>query len=222
MSEPIDLRPLGERLRRHFATGVVIVLPIAVTIGIGLWLFRFLDNVLGAAVRPLLPYPVPGMGLLLLAALIVGVGWFARSRPGARLLLWLDRRLSRIPLVSWIYGTASQITHSTVESRKGTFQRCVLVQYPKADSWVIGFVTGAAPRVARQHVGVPELTAVYVPTTPNPTSGFLLFVPADDLIELGIPTELGFKVVISAGSVSIDGADRRDAKRALEEILARM
>jgi uncharacterized membrane protein len=212
----------GRRLRRHFVTGLMIVVPIAVTLWIALWLFRFLDNLLGAALRPLLPYPVPGAGLVLLALLIVGVGWFARSRAGAQALLWLDRRLSRIPLASWIYGTASQITHSTLENRRGTFERCVLVQYPKADSWVIGFVTGVAPEVARRRLDVPDLVTVYVPTTPNPTSGFLLFVPEEDLVELDIPTELGFKVVISAGSVSIDHADRKGAKRALEEMLMRM
>jgi uncharacterized membrane protein len=212
----------GRRLRRHFVTGLMIVVPIAVTLWVALWLFRFLDNLLGAALRPLLPYPVPGAGLVLLALLIVGVGWFARSRAGAQALLWLDRRLSRIPLASWIYGTASQITHSTLENRRGTFERCVLVQYPKADSWVIGFVTGVAPEVARRRLDVPDLVTVYVPTTPNPTSGFLLFVPEEDLVELDIPTELGFKVVISAGSVSIDHADRKGAKRALEEMLMRM
>lgn len=200
----------------------MIVVPIAVTLWVVLWLFRFLDNLLGAALRPLLPFPVPGAGLLLLALVIVGVGAFARSRQGAAMLLWVDRRLSAIPLASWIYGTASQITHSTLENRRGTFKRCVLVQYPKADSWVIGFITGEAPAVARQGLGEPELVTVYVPTTPNPTSGFLLFVPEHDTVDLGIPPELGFKVVISAGSVSIDGTDAKSARQALEEILARM
>jgi uncharacterized membrane protein len=213
---------LSRQLRRHFVTGLTIVVPIVVTLWVAFWLFRFLDNVLGAAIRPLLPYPVPGAGLLLLALLIVGVGWFARSRSGAQAILWLDRRLSRIPLASWIYGTASQITHSTLENRRGTFERCVLVQYPKENSWVIGFVTGVAPEVARQRLEVRDLVTVYIPTTPNPTSGFLLFVPEEDLVDLKIPTELGFKVVISAGSVSIDHADRKGAKRALEEMLARM
>jgi uncharacterized membrane protein len=76
--------------------------------------------------------------------------------------------------------------------------------------------------VARQRLEVRDLVTVYIPTTPNPTSGFLLFVPEEDLVDLKIPTELGFKVVISAGSVSIDHADRKGAKRALEEMLARM
>jgi uncharacterized membrane protein len=212
----------GVRLRRHFATGVMIVVPITVTVWVAVWLFRFLDNVLGAAIRPLLPVAVPGAGLLLLALLIVGVGWFARSRAGAQIVLWLDHRISRIPLASWIYGTASQITHSTLENRRGTFKRCVLVQYPKADSWVIGFITGDAPRVARRRLEEPDLVSVYVPTTPNPTSGFLLFVPEHDTVDLGIPPELGFKVVISAGSVSIDHVDRENAKQALAEMLSRI
>jgi uncharacterized membrane protein len=222
MIQPAATHSLGQRLRRHFVTGLMIVVPIAVTLGVGLWLFRFLDNVLGTAIRPFLPFPIPGAGLLLLALLILGVGWFARSRRGARSLLWLDRRLSRIPLASWIYGTASQITHSTIDRRRGTFQRCVLVQYPKERSWVIGFVTGNGPQVARQQLEVRDLIAVFIPTTPNPTSGFLLFVPESETVDLRIPTELGFKLVVSAGSVSIDRVDLQGAKQALEAMLARM
>jgi uncharacterized membrane protein len=222
MSEPGNGQPLGRRLRRHFVTGLMIVVPMAVTLWVALWLFRFLDNVLGAMLRPLLPYPIPGAGLLLLILVILAVGWFARSESGASLILWLDRRLSRIPLASWIYGTASQITHSTLENRRGTFKRCVLVQYPKRDSWVLGFVTGVAPQVARDRLHEQDLVTVYVPTTPNPTSGFLLFVPERDTIDAGIPPELGFKVVISAGSVSIDRADRKGARQALAELLSRL
>lgn len=222
MSSRSDLRPLGQRLRRHFVTGLLIVVPIAVTLWVGLWLFRFLDNVLGAALRPLLPFPVPGAGVLLLLVVILAVGKFARSPRGAALILWLDQRLHRIPLASWVYGTASQITHSTLENRRGTFKRCVLVQYPKENSWVLGFVTADAPRVARERLGRPDLVATYVPTTPNPTSGFLLFVPEADVVELGIPTELGFKLVISAGAVCIDHVDRKGARQALAEVLARL
>ncbi|CAN5897495.1 DUF502 domain-containing protein [soil metagenome] len=217
-----DPHVLWTRLRRHFVTGLLILVPILVTLWAGLWLFRFVDGMLGRLIRPLLPFPIPGLGVILLLLLILGVGMFARSQTGARMILWLDLRLSRIPLASWVYGTASQITHSTLENRKSTFERCVMVQYPKEHSWVIGFVTADAPHIAKERLDIPDLLAVYVPTTPNPTSGFLLFVSQSDIVELGIPSELGFKLVISAGSVSIDRVDKKGAKRALAELLARM
>ncbi len=224
MSPPTLSNPNGywSLLRRHFATGLMIVVPIAVTLWAVLWLFRFVDGMLGSMIRPLLPFPIPGLGVILLLLILLGVGFFARSRAGARMILWLDMRLSRIPLASWVYGTATQITHSAVDGKKSTFERCVLVQYPKQHSWVIGFVTADAPKVARERLEIADLMAVYVPTTPNPTSGFLLFVPQSDIVELGIPTELGFKLVISAGSVSIDKVDRKSARRALAEMLSRM
>lgn len=222
MTPRTDSKLSLSRLRRHFVTGLLILVPMAVTLWAGLWLFRFLDGVLGRMIRPLLPFPIPGLGVILLLLVILGVGAFARSPTGARIILWLDARLSRIPLASWIYGTATQITHSTLENRRRTFERCVLVQYPKEHSWVIGFITADAPQVARERLEVEDLISVYVPTTPNPTSGFLLFVPQSDIVELGIPAELGFKLVISAGSVSIDRVDRKNARRALAEMLARI
>ena len=164
-------------LRRDLRAGITILLPIVVTAWAVVWLFRFFDALLGGYVSPYLPIPLPGLGIALLVATILLVGAASRSGVGVAFILWLDRRLSRIPLASWVYGTATQITHSTMDARAGTFKRCVLIQYPKTDSWALAFITGPAPEIMRERTGHDDLVAVFLPTTPNPTSGFLLFIP---------------------------------------------
>jgi uncharacterized membrane protein len=208
--------------RRDLRSGLVIVAPIAVTGWALLWLFRVVDGFLGRMVGPFLPIPLPGLGLLLLLVTLIAVGAISRSRFGVALILWLDQRLSRIPLASWVYGTATQITHSTLDAKSGTFKRCVLVEYPKENSWALGFVTAAAPDVFREQLGIPDLVSVFVPTTPNPTSGFLLMVPESTTVDSGIPTETGFRLVISAGAIRIEAPDAETPRRALEEFLERL
>ena len=198
------------------------MLPVAVTAWALSWLFRFFDGMLQPLLAPLLPWRVHGLGFLLLVLGVVAVGAISRSAAGVAVILWLDRRLSRIPLASWVYGTATQITHSTLDAQRGTFQRCVLVEYPKENSWALGFVTAGAPRVLQDRLGAPDLVSVFVPTTPNPTSGFMLLVPESRLVDAGIPAETGFRLVISAGHVRIDVPAHADPSRYLEEFLERI
>lgn len=213
---------LTHQLRRDVRAGIGILIPIGITAWAATWLFRFLDGVLGGMIDPFFAIPVPGLGLLLLLVGVILVGALSRSRAGVMLILWLDRRLSRIPLASWVYGTATQITHSTMDARSGTFQRCVLIEYPKENCWALGFVTAAAPRIIRDRMGESDLVSVFVPTTPNPTSGFMLLVRESDTIDAGIPTETGFRLIISAGSIRIDDLDEADPKRSLAEFLERI
>lgn len=221
---PPEPRPRSpaRSIRRDLRAGLVIIAPIAVTAWALLWLFRFVDGVLGQVVGPFLPIPLPGLGLLLLLLVLIAVGALSRSRFGVALILWLDQRLSRIPLASWVYGTATQITHSTLDAQSGTFKRCVLVEYPKSNSWALGFLTAAAPEAFRTGLEVPDLVAVFVPTTPNPTSGFLLLVPESATLDAGIPVESGFRLIISAGAIRIEAADAETPRRTLAEFLERM
>lgn len=215
-------RSLGQALRRDFRAGITIVVPIAVTAWALTWLFRFFDGVLGPLAAPFLPIPLPGLGFLLLLVVVIAVGAVSRSRAGVAVILWLDRRLKRIPLASWVYGTATQITHSTMDATAGSFKRCVLVEYPKEGSWALGFLTAEAPRILRRQLGIPDLVAVFVPTTPNPTSGFMLLVPEADTVDAGIPTETGFRLIISAGSIQVDAGEPGDARRTLADFLERI
>lgn len=209
-------------LRRDLRAGVAIVLPIAVTAWAVHWLFRFFDGVLQPVLSPLLPWRIPGLGFLLLLLAILLVGALSRTSAGVSVILWLDRRISAIPLASWVYGTATQITHSTLDAKRGTFKRCVLVEYPKENSWALGFLTAAAPRVLSDRLGAPDLVSVFVPTTPNPTSGFMLLVRESATVDAGIPTETGFRLIISAGSVRIDAAHGDDPARYLTDFLDRI
>jgi uncharacterized membrane protein len=209
-------------LRRDFRAGIAILIPIAVTAWAVTWLFRFFDGFFGRMIGPFIPIPLPGLGLIMLLVAVILVGAFSRSRAGVGAILWLDRRLSRIPLASWVYGTATQITHSTMDAKSGTFKRCVLVEYPKENSWALGFLTAAAPQNLRERLDAPDLVAVFVPTTPNPTSGFMLLVREADTIDSGFPTETGFRLVISAGAIKIDAPDTDAARRSLAEFLERI
>jgi uncharacterized membrane protein len=220
--EPDAPATLASTIRRDLRAGVAIVLPFAVTAWALWWVFRFLDGVLGRAVEPLLPVRAPGLGLLLLFLGIVGVGALSRSRGGVRLIVWLDRRLSRVPLASWVYGTATQITHSTMDAKGRTFQKCVMVEYPKEGSWALAFVTAHAPEVLRERLGISDLVCVFVPTTPNPTSGFLLLVPASKTVDAGMATEAGFRLIISAGSIRMEADDVKEGRRSMAEFLSRM
>jgi uncharacterized membrane protein len=209
-------------LRRDFRAGIALVIPLAVTYWAVSGLFRFFDGVLQPALAPLLPWRIHGLGVLLLLLGVLAVGAITRSRAGVAAVLWLDRRLSAIPLASWVYGTATQITRSTLDAQRGTFQRCVLVEYPKEQSWVLGFVTADAPRGLRDRLGQPRLMSVFVPTTPNPTSGFLLMVPEERLVDAGIPIETGFRLVISAGHVRVETQDPSDPSASLADFLKRI
>lgn len=216
------LSSLGHALRRDLRAGIAIIVPIAVTAWAALWLFRLFDGVLGPMVAPLFPIAVPGAGMLLLLLLVVALGAVTRSRAGVAVVLWLDRRLSRIPLASWVYGTATQITHSTMDAQSGTFKRCVLVEFPKEGSWVLGFITGSAPVVLRERLDAADLVSVFVPTAPNPTSGFLLLVPESRCVDAGINTETGFRLIISAGSIRVDAESAQGPRHALAEFLKRV
>lgn len=209
-------------IRRDLRAGITILLPIVVTAWAVVWLFQFFDGLLGSYVSPFLPIPLPGLGVGLLLITILLAGALSRSAAGVAGILWLDRRLSRIPLASWVYGTATQITHSTMDGRTGTFKRCVLIPYPREGFWALSFITGPAPDVIRERTHTPDMVAVFLPTTPNPTSGFLLYVSEADTVDPEVSTELGFRLIISAGSVQVPSEGAEGAKRGLREFLERM
>ena len=213
----------GKWFRRHLVTGLLILAPIVVTVWASLWLFQLVDNILGNLIRPILPFPIPGLGLILLVILIIGIGWIARMRLGAILLDWLEVRISRIPIASWVYSTASQITQTTIQNKQQMFSRCVLLEYPRKGCWAMGFITANAPREFNRKLGLEnELRCVFVPTTPNPTSGFILFLPAADIVELDIPIDVGFRLIISGGTVETGQGEETDRRVTLRELISRL
>ena len=188
------------RLRRYFVTGLAVITPVGLTAFVLVWTFRTLDSILGQPIEQSLNFKIPGLGFVLLALVVLGVGWVAHLAVGRKMLhIWNDALL-RFPLTGRIYNTISQIVQGVLANQKRIFQRVVLVPYPGANTWVVGFVTNEDSEIAGQVVG-EKCLSVFVPTTPNPTSGFLILVPLSKTRALPVSVEEAMKLVISAGTV---------------------
>jgi uncharacterized membrane protein len=187
-------------LRRYFITGLVVIAPVGVTVFILVWIFDRIDAILGRVFGTFIGYRIPGVGLLALVLLLIGVGWVAQQAVGGRLISMTKNWLSTFPVTRGIYSAASQIVESLVVDKEKFFKACVLAEYPRAGSWALGFVTSDAPGEISAAVG-EELIAVFVPTAPNPTSGVLVFLPHAKVRRLRMSVEEAFKLVLSGGVV---------------------
>ncbi len=191
----------GRRLRRFFLVGLVITVPVGVTIWVLIQAFQVVDAILGEPLRAWLGVRVPGLGAILLTLIVTGIGWLVHRAAGRQVLHWWNRWLSRFPLTGMIYNAASQIVQSLIGERRRLFRRTVLIPFPTEGAWAIAFVTNDSAPMMSRFVGA-SCVNVFVPTTPNPTSGFMLVVPLDKILEVDITVEEAMKLVISAGSVS--------------------
>lgn len=188
------------RLRRYLVTGLIVVAPIGMTVWVLVWLFEHLDSILGQW----LPVPIrfPGVGLLALLLILLFVGWMLRWAVGRRLVSWWNRILSRLPLTRRVYNASSQIVQSLLDRNDRLFQSVALIEYPSPGSYAVVFVTAPAPgSIGTLHPG-QELVSVFLPTTPNPTTGYLLLVPAERLKIVDMTVEDAMKFIISAGVVT--------------------
>jgi len=197
---------LWARLRGYFFAGILVTAPIAITIYIALLLIRFVDEQVFALIPPVynpetyLPFAVPGIGVVLMLVVLTLIGAVAAGYLGKLFLRLSDRLLNRMPVVRGIYGAAKQIVETVVSNKSVAFREVVLIEYPRAGIWTIGFLTGRSIEQVGQIAGEGMIN-VFVPTTPNPTSGFLLFLPEADVHRLAMSVEEGIKLVISAGIV---------------------
>jgi uncharacterized membrane protein len=193
-------------LRRYFLTGIVVIAPIGVTAFVLWWIFTRLDAILGR-IFTLLGLRIPGLGLLVLFLIVVGAGWIAQQAVGREFISLGREWLKKFPLTRTVYTAASQIVEQVVGENRKLFKSCVLVEYPRAGCWAVGFLTATAADEINQAVR-EDSVAVFVPTTPNPTSGVLIFVPRSQVIQLHMTVEEGFKLVVSAGAVTPDSRVR--------------
>lgn len=208
------------RIRRTFFTGLLLLLPLIITV----ILLHLLFSLVNAYITPLVagvinllvflalgeahpfyePYQEPisvGLGLLLTLLVVFGVGLLARNLLGKRLLKAFDRLMLRIPVVKGIYGAAQQVMETLRMSRYRGFSQVVLVEYPRRGCYTMGFLTGEFPMgVGNSPPG--SLCNVFVPTTPNPTSGWVVVLPRDEVLVLNMTVEEGFKFIISGGIIS--------------------
>ena len=198
-------------LRKYFVTGLLIWVPLAITI----WVLNLIIGSMDQSLQ-LLPYRwqprqlfgfnVPGLGVLLTVLVVFATGLFTRNIIGERLLNYWERLLGRIPIVRSIYSSVKQVSDTILSPNGQAFRKALLVQYPRQGAWTIAFQTGAPSAEIRRLIP-GEMVSVYVPTTPNPTSGFFLMVPRNEIIELSMSVDEALKYVVSMGVVT--PADRR-------------
>ena len=158
------------------------------------------DAVLGTPIEGFLGFRMPGLGFVILVVLVTTIGWAVRRAAGRQLLTWWNTSMVRFPLSGRIYSAVSQVVQSVIGSKQRLFRRTVLVPYPTDGLWVIAFVTNEESIGLSRVVGEPCLH-VFVPTTPNPTSGFMLVVPTDRVKNVDMSVEDAMKLVISGGAL---------------------
>lgn len=193
-------------LKSLFITGMLVVVPLAIT----LWVFGLVIGtmdqtlqLLPSAWQPerLLGFHVPGMGALLTLAFIFVVGLFAQNLIGQKLVQGWDILLRHIPVVGPLYTSVKQVSDTLLSSSGNAFRKALLIQYPRAGSYTIAFLTGTPGGDVANHLS-GDFVSVYVPTTPNPTSGFFLMMPRAEVVELDMTVDAALKYIISMGVVA--------------------
>jgi uncharacterized membrane protein len=193
-------------MKKYFVTGLLIWIPLVITFVVLAWIINTLDQILllvPATVRPeaFMGFHMPGIGVLVSLLLILFTGLAAANFVGQRMVGFWESALSRIPVVKSIYYSVKQVSDTLLSSNGQAFRKALLIQYPREGMWTIGFQTGTPGGDAAHHLG-PDFVSVYVPTTPNPTSGFFLMLPRKDAIELDMSVDEALKYIISMGVVS--------------------
>lgn len=202
-------RTLFAWLRGRFFAGIVIAAPIAVTF----WVLTFLIDFIDRTVQPLLPlalrpetytsYAIPGFGLIVLVISLTVLGAVATNLIGRSVISIGDRILLQLPVVKNVYSAIKQLVEVVATNTQDQFDEVVMVEFPKPGTWCVGFVSSKAKGQVKDILGDDHI-GVFVPTTPNPTSGFLVYVPADSVKRLSMTVEEGAKMILSAGLVVPD------------------
>jgi len=185
-------------VKKIFMTGLLTLLPLAITLYLFYLIFYFLDNLIGDILYALFEFRIPGIGFAAGILLILAVGFIASNLIGKKLINYSDHILQRVPLLRGIYSSSKQIIDAFTIQGKNAFQKVVMLEYPRKGLYVIGFVTGST-RGEIQDKTKEETLSIFIPTTPNPTSGMLILAPRDQVIELDMTIEEGLKVIISGG-----------------------
>lgn len=196
----------GQLIKRYFITGLLIWVPLVITGWVLSLIVSTLDQslrLLPEAIHPehLVGFQIPGAGAVLTLVIIFVTGVLAANFIGQKLVHWWEKLLARIPVVNSVYNSVKQVSDTLFSSNGNAFRKALLVRYPHQNSWTIAFLTGQPGGDVVNHLD-EEYLSVYVPTTPNPTSGFFLMVPAKDTRELDMTVDEALKYIISMGVVA--------------------
>ncbi len=211
-------------LRNYFLTGLVVAAPVGITVYLTWSFIQYVDESVKPMIPTLynpdtyLPFSVPGIGLLFSISFLIVLGWFTARTFGKTILSWGESWVDRMPIVRSIYNALKQILQTIVSQQEKSFQKVAMIEYPRKGIWAMCFITADTKEELLDVVpGEDDMVNVFLPTTPNPTSGFLLFVPRRDVIVLEMTVEDAAKVIISGGMVT---PPQNNNKPKLEEIPA--
>jgi uncharacterized membrane protein len=195
------------KLRKWFFAGLLVLVPLAITIWLLDWAIGLLDKtllLLPKAWHPdsVLPVHIPGFGVILTLAVLLFVGAIVSNFLGKRLIGWWDALLGRIPVVRSIYSSVKQVSDTLFSENGNAFRQAVLVQWPREGAWTIGFVTGSPAPGTLADLPTQDFVSVYIPTTPNPTSGYMMMFKKSEVKDLSMSVDEALKYVVSMGVVA--------------------
>ena len=197
-------KSLLAKLRNNFIAGIVVLIPIGITLYLTLFLIKISGSIIPKKINPnnYLPFDIPGLEILIALFLITFVGWVSLSFIGKKFFELFNNFLKRIPILRTIYSAIGQMTETFTKTDNNE-KSVVLLEYPRKGIWVVGFATKENEGIIKNKIN-EDLVNIFVPTTPNPTSGFLLMLPKKDLIYLDVSFEQASKFIVSAGTTNID------------------
>lgn len=196
------------RLRTYFFTGLLVTAPPALTIYLAVLFVGFVDNHVRRLIpeeynpEQYLPFAIPGAGVLAVILAMIGIGVFTTGFVGRFFMRKWEKMWEKIPFVSGVYSTFKQLFETIFSKKSNAFRQVVLVEFPRKDAWTLAFVTADVPAGVQNPLQRDDLVTVYVPTTPNPTSGYLMIYKKEEVIPVDMSVEDGLKYIISLGIVS--------------------
>jgi len=204
MSEKTIKKSILSRIRNYFIAGIVVLIPIGITLYLTIFIIKISGNVIPKEINPnnYLPFNIPGLEILIALIIITLIGWLSLSFIGKKFFELFNNFLKKIPILRTIYSAIGQMTESFTKTDNSE-KSVVLLEYPRKGIWVVGFATKENYGIIKKKIN-EDLVNVFVPTTPNPTSGFLLMLPKKDLIYLDVSFEQASKFIVSAGTTNID------------------
>lgn len=204
MTKPNIKKSFLAKIRNNFIAGIVVLIPIGITLYLTIFIIRISGKIIPEEINPnnYLPFNIPGVEILIALFLITFIGWVSLSFIGKKFFEFFNNFLKKIPILRTIYSAIGQMTESFTKTDNSE-KSVVLLEYPRKGIWVVGFATKENKGIIKNKIN-ENLVNVFVPTTPNPTSGFLLMLPKKDLIYLDVSFEQASKFIVSAGTTNID------------------